>query len=164
MTQGPLSGPYPTETHHAFSFTAWHIRLHLAKVRHFNKSEYERDLMDRLKATIFGSMKSGYYFRQLVFGAIIGAIFISGKVNASPDLPVGEISMAVISTLLYPYARFVYESIVGFIMGNNLFVVPALLMLLVKVITMFMCWFLAIFIAPIGLGYIYWKVGRPSAN
>ncbi|MFF5867708.1 hypothetical protein [Pseudomonas sp. NPDC012596] len=120
--------------------------------------------MDRLKATIFGSMKSDYYFRQLVFGVIIGAIFISGKVNASPELPVGEITLALISTVLYPYARFVYEGIVGFIMGNNLFAVPALLMLLVKVMTMLTCWFLAIFIAPIGLGYLYWKVGRPSAN
>ena len=120
--------------------------------------------MDRLKATIFGSMKSGYYFRQLFFGVILGALFIAGKVKASPELPLGEIAMAVVSTILYPYARFVYESIVGFVMGNNLFVVPALILLFVKLCTMIMCWFLAIFIAPLGLAYIYWKVGRPTAE
>ncbi|QCI10679.1 hypothetical protein E6B08_04320 [Pseudomonas putida] len=120
--------------------------------------------MDRLKATIFGSMKSGYYFRQLVFGAILGALFITGKIKSSPDLPLGEIAMALVSTVLYPYSRFVYESIVGFIMGNNLFVVPGLILLLVKFFTMIMCWFLAIFIAPLGLAYIYWKVGRPTAE
>lgn len=120
--------------------------------------------MDRLKATIFGSMKSGYYFRQFVFGAILGALFIAGKVKASPDLPLGEILMALVSTVLYPYSRFVYESIVGFFMGNNLFAVPAIPMLIAKFMMMVVCWFLAIFIAPVGLAYIYWKVGRPTAE
>lgn len=120
--------------------------------------------MDRLKAAIFGSMKTGYYVRHLVFGAIIGALFISAKLSAPTGVPYGEICLALISTVLYPYARFVYESVVGFIMGNNVFFVNALLMLVVKAVSMLMCWFLAIFIAPLGLAYLYWRVGRPSSN
>ncbi|MGL4035236.1 hypothetical protein ACR3LQ_13340 [Kosakonia cowanii] len=40
-------------------------------------------------------------------------------------------------------------------MGQNVFFVNALLMLMVKMMTMLVCWFLSIFIAPLGLAYIY---------
>jgi hypothetical protein len=47
--------------------------------------------------------------------------------------------MMVVNTLLYPYSRFVYESVMGFIMGQNVFFVNAVLMLAVKVVTMVIC-------------------------
>ncbi|WVV47296.1 hypothetical protein THH46_21410 [Pseudomonas sp. NA13] len=40
-----------------------------------------------------------------------------GGIGAKPGL----IVLAIINTLLYPYSRFVYESVVGYIMGNNVF-------------------------------------------
>jgi len=56
-----------------------------------------------------------------------------------------------ISTLLYPYSRFVYERIVGFIMGENVFYGSAVMMMLAKIFTMCLCWAFAIFIAPVVL-------------
>ena len=61
----------------------------------------------------------------------------------------------IVNTLLYPYSRFVYEGIVRFIMGDNVFYVNAFLMLFVKYITMGLCFSFAIVIAPIGLAYLY---------
>ncbi len=61
----------------------------------------------------------------------------------------------VINTLLYPYSRFVYETIVGFFMGDNVFFGSAFIMMGVKLITMLLCWVFAIFIAPVGLLYLY---------
>ena len=49
-------------------------------------------------------------------------------------------------------------------MGRNMFFVNALLMLFIKVMTMFICWFLAIFIAPLGLLYLYWHHSRQPSN
>ncbi len=60
-----------------------------------------------------------------------------------------------ISTLLYPYSRFVYDSIIGFIMGENVFFVNAIKLLIIKFTTMTLCWVFSIFVAPIGLAYLY---------
>lgn len=61
----------------------------------------------------------------------------------------------VVSTLLYPYSRFVYEKIVGFVMGDNIFFSSALIIMGVKLFTMLLCWIFAVFIAPVGLLYLY---------
>lgn len=69
--------------------------------------------------------------------------------------PLGIYLFFLVSTLLYPYSRFVYESIAGFIMGKNVFFVNAIVMMMAKIFTMVMCWAAAIIIAPIGLLYLY---------
>ncbi|SAK42522.1 membrane protein [Caballeronia glebae] len=61
------------------------------------------------------------------------------------------------NTLLYPYARFVYEGVVRYIVGDNIFVFPVLLVLPVKVLMMILCWVFAIFISPVGLIYLYFS-------
>ena len=63
--------------------------------------------------------------------------------------------VSLILSLLYPYSRFVYESIIGYIMGDNNFLVDLKLMFIVKMITMSFCYIFSIFIAPLGLAYLY---------
>lgn len=70
--------------------------------------------------------------------------------------PIGVILTAILSQILYPYSRFVYHSITDFIFGNNMFIVNAFLMLILKFLMMMICWFFAIFVAPIGLLYLYY--------
>lgn len=62
----------------------------------------------------------------------------------------------MVNTLLYPYARFVYESIIGFIMGDNIMISNIYIFLGWKALTMLICWLAAIFIAPIGLAYLFY--------
>lgn len=76
--------------------------------------------------------------------------------KSTQGIAFGALFFVVVNTVLYPYARFVYESIVGFIIGENVFFVNAIFMMFVKVSTMAMCWAAAIFIAPIGLAYLYY--------
>jgi hypothetical protein len=115
----------------------------------------------------FGGLTKQYYFRQLFFGALLAALFVALSMQ-SPNaggVRIGLFVFAALSTLLYPYARFVYESIVHFIMGENVFFVNAVLMMFVKSFTMLLCWSAAIFIAPIGLAYLYYHHSKmPSAN
>lgn len=120
--------------------------------------------MKELFGKFFGGLNPAYFFRQLVFGIILGAVFIAGKANSTTGLEFGELLMMVVSTLLYPYSRFVYESIVSFITGGNVFIVNGLVMMFVKVMTMCMCWFMAVFIAPVGLAFLYWRNTRQAAN
>lgn len=120
--------------------------------------------MRQFFAMSFGGLTPSYYIRQLFFGALFAALFVYVKSQSPSGLGLGPLSLAVVCTLLYPYSRFVYESVIGFIVGKNVFFVNALLMLIVKVFTMLLCWFLALFIAPIGLAYIYWHHSRQSSN
>ncbi len=103
-----------------------------------------------------GGLSPQYYFRQLFFGLVVAAFVFFMSTQDGRSMPLGTVFFIVASTLLYPYARFVYESIVGFIMGENVFFVNAILMLITKFMTMAICWVLALFIAPIGLAYLYY--------
>jgi hypothetical protein len=104
----------------------------------------------------FGGLTKQYYFRQFFFGALFATFFFFMMSKSTHGIAFGALFVVVVNTLLYPYARFVYESIVGFIMGDNVFFVNAIMMLFVKIFTMAMCWAAAIFIAPIGLAYLYY--------
>lgn len=115
----------------------------------------------------FGGLSPSYYIRNFIFALLPAAfvVFLEFSISDSEHQPLryGMIAMAVISTLLYPYSRFVYESAVDFVVGRNLFAVNAVIFLLLKLVTILMCWFLAVFIAPIGLIYLYFR-HRKSAS
>ena len=103
---------------------------------------------------VFKGLTREYFFRQLFFGVVVGSLFIYMSLqgeNPRYDLVI----TSIISTLLYPYSRFTYETIMNFILGNNIFIHNALIFMLWKALTMILCWFLAIFIAPVGLIFIY---------
>ncbi|KIS45941.1 hypothetical protein [Kosakonia radicincitans] len=102
-----------------------------------------------------GGLNPSYYFRHLFFGALISALFISITINNPHGIKIENIIFFIINAMLYPYARFVYEQIIGFIMGENIFFINTMVMLTAKVITMVLCWIFSIFIAPLGLVYLY---------
>lgn len=107
----------------------------------------------------FGGLSREYYFRQLFFGCLIaGVMFWFKTATYLPTLPL--VVGILVNTMLYPYARFVWESIVGFIVGQNMFFFPAIILLGAKLVTMFVCWQMAILIAPLGLGWLYWHHSR----
>ena len=104
----------------------------------------------------FGGLSKQYYFRQFFFGLVIAALILFMSTQGRLSMPVGMMIFTVVSTFLYPYSRFVYESIIGFVMGENVFFVNTILMLTAKFFTMAMCWIFAIFVAPVGLAYLYY--------
>lgn len=107
----------------------------------------------------FGGLNKTYYFRQLFFGLLFFCLFLFPLVKVGA---VSAIVVTMICTLLYPYSRFVYESIVYFIIGENVYYLPATVMLLCKFLSMSMCWSFAIFIAPLGLVFLYFYHSKSS--
>ncbi len=121
--------------------------------------------MLRFLSKTFGGLSRSYYLRHLVFALVMATLFIGMLSQGSGPAIKPEIYVLFfINTLLYPYSRFVYESLVGFIVGNNVFFVNAVLMLIAKFMTMVMCWSMAIFIAPFGLVYLYWYHSRRTMD
>jgi len=103
-----------------------------------------------------GGLSRQYYLRQFFFGLLFPVMIIFIQHYSTHPIPLSMILLLMINSLFYPYARFVYESIVNFIMGDNVFIVNAALMLFIKLMTMAICWCAAIFIAPVGLVYLYY--------
>ena len=105
----------------------------------------------------FGGLSREYYFREFIFGLIFVVLFFYPYYTKEMTIPpIGVILTAILSQILYPYSRFVYHSITDFIFENNMFILNAFLMLILKFLMMMICWFFAIFIAPIGLLYLYY--------
>jgi hypothetical protein len=117
--------------------------------------------MNSVLAKTFGGLSGAYYFRQLMFCAIFPAFFVFLAISSGGPMPFVLGLFLAVSTLLYPYSRFVYDSIVDFVIGDNVFVVslnPVVLFL--KCCTMALCWCFAIFVAPIGLAYLFFHHTR----
>jgi hypothetical protein len=111
--------------------------------------------MHPIIAKTFGGLSASYLLRQFIFGLIFPVAIFSILNDGKHPLQLSMIVMLVVNTLLYPYSRFVYESVMNFIVGDNVFFVNAILLLAFKFMTMMLCWTLAVFIAPLGLAYLY---------
>ena len=116
--------------------------------------------MKTILAKTLGGLNPQYYFRQFFFGMLFAILLFLTRSSAEEGVhSVTDNALLyghlIVSTLLYPYARFVYESVVGFIMGDNFIIANAILFMFVKLFTMGLCWSLSVFIAPIGFIYLY---------
>ena len=110
--------------------------------------------MHPVLAKTFGGLSASYYARHFLFGLIFPLITYFASQGKPVHLPM--LLTVAVNTLLYPYSRFVYEGVMNFILGENVFFVDGLLLLAGKVATMLFCWAAAILIAPIGLAYLYY--------
>lgn len=115
--------------------------------------------MQQVEKLSFGLTKE-YYLRQMFFSILIGGFLIYTMAVSENPSKITNIVLFSLFTLLYPYSRFVYESVVEFILGDNVIFGNALLFFAVKAITMLICWMGALFIAPIGLIWLYMKNRR----
>lgn len=106
-------------------------------------------------AMTFGGLSPRYYLRQLFFGAGMSALIVFVIVQGDAQLRMDQLVLLLVNALLYPYSRFVYEQAAGFLLGDNVFFVNAMMLLVVKAFTMMICWGFAIFIAPLGLAYLF---------
>ncbi len=116
-------------------------------------------------AKTFGGLTKAYYIRQFMFGLIFTLLLFFFLMNAKSkaSLPITIYIMIIVDTLLYPYAHFAYETIIDYIMGNNTFFVDAKFMLIVKLLTMAICFCFALFKAPIGLAFIYFQQSKTAS-
>lgn len=110
----------------------------------------------------FGGLSAQYFLRQLFFGTLLALFFLWVAARGVTPVSAGMIVFFTVSTLLYPYSRFVYEQIVGFIVGDNVFFANAVFALMLKFTTMAMCWAFSIFVSPIGLLWLYFYHRRAA--
>jgi hypothetical protein len=116
--------------------------------------------MSSIFARTFGALTRKYYLSQFMIGGTLAAIFIIKMNSGTHSLPIFAIILIAINALLYPYARYVYESTINYLMGDTLFVFNIFFLMIAKLMTIAFCFGAAILIAPIGLIYLYFKTGK----
>lgn len=105
----------------------------------------------------FGGLSQAYFLRQLFFSLLMAALVCSVASSSSTSPPLRLGIFIIVNTVLYPYARYVYESCAVCIAGcKSVFAIPALA-LTVTILTMALCWAGALAIAPVGMAYLYFR-------
>lgn len=115
--------------------------------------------MHPVLARSVGGLPPGYYVRQFLFGLLFPVVLFlfSTHGKAVLALPLHLQVILALDTLLYPYSRFVYGSVVSYIVGDTVLVLPAFVYGAVKLFTMLFCWGFAFFVAPVGLVWLYFR-------
>ena len=116
--------------------------------------------------TLFG-LNRKYYFRNLLIASLFACLVWYLTQYASSHSTVGEIPdvyiiinniYLILSTLLYPYAKYAYDSLWEFIFNDGVWAFGGILLLIVlyfKLIIRATLFVLAIFLAPIGWLILY---------
>ncbi|RHH53640.1 hypothetical protein [Enterococcus casseliflavus] len=110
--------------------------------------------MKNFLRTLFTSLTPAYFVRQYLYAGIIFAGFVFVAQGESP-FPISLILFMGLNFILYPFAMFVYDSFVGLIMGNHVFLVNLLFSLLWNAFKIFLIYLLSLFLAPIGIAILY---------
>lgn len=107
----------------------------------------------------FGGLSLSYYLRQLFFAAVILVaiyflIVLQNTSSSTLDAILTAFGFTILA-LIYPYARFIVDLVGDFVIGDNIIITSIPLMLAIKLIVMGLTLAFAVFIAPIGLLYLY---------
>lgn len=114
--------------------------------------------MEKVK-NIFRALDTGWLIRHYIFAIAFITYFLYSNGQNGDNSAFLTIFM-IISALLYPFAMFIYESIVDLILGDNVWILPGLLLLVWKIVRFLFILFLSLPIGIIGFIVLYFKVNR----
>ncbi|WP_158011137.1 hypothetical protein [Tardibacter chloracetimidivorans] len=98
---------------------------------------------------IFGAVEPRYLIRAYIFGALFFAFMMA----LGPKTPF-LIIYFLICTALFPFAKMVWDTAMDTMRGNTIFVMPALILIVLKLFINMMLWCFALFVAPIGIFFL----------
>lgn len=107
---------------------------------------------------IFGSMNRQYMVRAYVIGVAF-FVFLGLIIAGSSDgqTPVVVYVLMGINTLLFPFAKVVWDTLKGFILGDTIIVQSAIGLFVAKYLINGVLWAFALFVVPIGIIYLWIK-------
>ena len=108
--------------------------------------------MSHFTRTVFTSLHPAYLIRQYIFSGIVTAFFYF----SSPDTaPTSFYVFLGLNFLLYPFAMFVYDSIVSLLMGNNVWITSGIFAFIWDFCIILLVYFFRVGLALIGILLLY---------
>lgn len=114
---------------------------------------------------IFSGVQPSYLIRSYLIGLIFFALMFGMALSAETKngMPIGLIAFATISTLLFPFAKLVWDELRDLAFGNNVFFMNAIFLFMLKWFVNGFLWACAIFVAPVGILYLWFRTRQPKA-
>lgn len=112
---------------------------------------------------VFGAVNRAYLVRAYVIGVAIFAFLVwamSSYLDSNPDKQFnhyGIFTYFAICTVLFPFAKLAWDQLRDFAMGGNLIVMNAIFLLMLKVWINAFLWSSAVFVAPLGMFWLWYK-------
>lgn len=117
-----------------------------------------------IRSRIFGALRPAYMIRAYVIGfalfAFMAWVRSHGPSDASNYLLIGYF---LVCSLIFPFAKFVWDEVMALLMGRNFFIMPAIFLIPLKVLVNGLLWTMAIFVAPLGILYLWFRTGDANA-
>lgn len=124
----------------------------------------EEKMMKKALLRAFGGLDRSYLFKQYLVGIAIFAICAFIVNRYSDGLGLYTLLTFSVNTLLYPYSRYLFQSMLKAVFGNTVFDKGAAILTVLRVASIIVCWIAAWLIAPFGLVYLYFRGGQKSAR
>jgi len=115
----------------------------------------------------FGALRPAYMIRAYVIGAIFFACMVWLRLQ-TPDAhgntdKVMLLIYLFVCTLLFPFAKLIWDELRNVALGSNFFVMNAVILVFLKLLVNMMLWFFAVFVAPLGVLYLWYRSREVSA-
>ncbi len=116
---------------------------------------------------IFGALQPTYLIRAYVISAVFMAMMVWLVLYPAKGEPltidrIAPLVIFGIGALLFPFSKLVWDEIKRVMMGGNVFILPVIILMPLKLIVNYALWCFSIFIAPLGIAYL-WLRSRQSA-
>lgn len=116
---------------------------------------------------IFGSVQPRYLIRAYVLSAAFMAFmtWMMLSLDGAKPMHYRAATLAVfgVGALLFPFSKLVWDEIKRVMMGETVFFMNAILLMVLKVLVNFFLWGFSIFIAPLGILYLWFRSRNAAA-
>ncbi len=103
----------------------------------------------------FRGLDKSYLVKQYTTGILVCVIYALIVRKYGQGLGLYTLLAFSINTLLYPYSRYLFESLVRFVFGHTRFDTGSGILIALKLLSIVFCWSSALFIAPFGLCLVF---------
>jgi hypothetical protein len=113
---------------------------------------------------IFSGVKLPYLIRAYILSAVIFLLlrYVASQGALADDG--GFLIFNILSLILFPYAKLVWDEMKALLMGDNIFILPLFLMLFAKLFINLMLWGFAVLIAPLGILWVWYRSGGRQSS
>ncbi|KAB0537746.1 MULTISPECIES: hypothetical protein [Pseudochrobactrum] len=106
---------------------------------------------------ILNGVERTYLIRAWLIGACFFALMVTVALQAKNGAQFAPLFYFAICTLMFPFSKLVWDELKNLVMGQNIFLMNALILMMLKLFINALLWAFAPFIAIIGIGYIWYR-------
>ncbi len=110
---------------------------------------------------IFGAVQPSYLIRAYAIGVVFFGFFVflafSAATRNPASSPYGMVALMLANLLFFPFSKLVFDEIKRVMMGDNILIVHIVVAMTAKLFINLLLFGLAIFIAPLGIIYLWFR-------